>query len=248
MSAYLVNELFETFQGEGVHMGRPAFFVRLHGCDQACSWCDAAGTWHPKFNSLKKRMTVLEITKECPSHVPIAVITGGEPTIQDLTELVRGFHDNGQQVHLETAGHHPIRGAFDWVTLSPKPKGRPPLRESVLRADELKIIVDELGASEKALACIFDKSFAGDWDSYWAKLTDIPVWLHPEWSKREDRSILNEIIGKVKVAPMARKDQGGRYIDYRAGYQLHKLFQVDLLDPRADSRVIPLGGTKGTSR
>lgn len=248
MSGYLVNELFSTFQGEGVHMGRPAFFVRLHGCDQACPWCDAAGTWHPRFNSKKTRMTIEEIVGECPVDFPIVVITGGEPTIQDLTELVRAFHENGQQVHLETAGHHPIRGAFDWVTLSPKPLAKPPLRESVLRADELKIIVDEEGASDKALNVLFEKSFGGDWNAYWSKLSQIPVWLHPEWSKVNDPRILHYIIGKVKVAPTARPHNNGEYIDYRAGFQLHKLYKVDQLDPRADDRLIPLGGTKGSSR
>ena len=44
------------------------------------------------------------------------------------------------RVHLETSGAHPIRGEFDWITLSPK-KFKPCLKESFAVANELKVIV-----------------------------------------------------------------------------------------------------------
>src|SRR3972149_4620795 len=39
---------FYTLQGEGVTMGEPAVFLRLHICNLRCGWCDAWYTWNPK--------------------------------------------------------------------------------------------------------------------------------------------------------------------------------------------------------
>ena len=36
---YPVVEIFQSIQGEGRHMGRPANFIRLAGCNLKCSWC-----------------------------------------------------------------------------------------------------------------------------------------------------------------------------------------------------------------
>ena len=46
---YPVYERFYTWQGEGVHLGRAAYFIRLYGCPQSCPWCDSAGTWHRDY-------------------------------------------------------------------------------------------------------------------------------------------------------------------------------------------------------
>lgn len=42
-------EDFYTIQGEGYHAGKPAYFIRLGGCDVGCRWCDAKYTWNPKL-------------------------------------------------------------------------------------------------------------------------------------------------------------------------------------------------------
>ena len=46
---YPVHETFHSWQGEGDHSGKSAFFVRLYGCPVHCPWCDSAGTWHPDY-------------------------------------------------------------------------------------------------------------------------------------------------------------------------------------------------------
>src|SRR5438046_10053865 len=37
--------IFRTIQGEGPRLGRNTCFIRLAGCNLACSWCDTAYTW-----------------------------------------------------------------------------------------------------------------------------------------------------------------------------------------------------------
>ena len=109
---------------------------------------------------------------------------------------------------------------MDWVTLSPKPFARLPLPASVERADEFKIIVSDRKSLTDGLAAI----------ARWRRHT-APIWLHPEWSRRQDPEVLRLIAETVKH---------GR--EFRAGWQLHKLYRVDALDPFSDKRPVPLGG------
>lgn len=201
-----VYETFYTWQGEGCHMGKPAFFIRLFGCPVHCPWCDSAGTWHPEHvPETVEKLSAEALAQQTRAHHPeIVVITGGEPCIHDLTGLTYALRSAGLPVHLETAGCFPIRGDFDWVTVSPK-VWKKPVPACLERADEFKIIVDRPDALE-----IWEKEIS----QYWAGK---PLWLHPEWSKREDPQILSLINRSVKR----------RRFPYRAGYQLHKLYGAD---------------------
>ena len=39
-NSIFVQEIFPTIQGEGIFSGLPAIFIRLGGCNLACSFCD----------------------------------------------------------------------------------------------------------------------------------------------------------------------------------------------------------------
>jgi 7-carboxy-7-deazaguanine synthase len=221
---YPVHEMFHTFQGEGVHMGRAAFFVRLFGCPVHCPFCDSAGTWHKDWVPKDvERMGPCQIAAEAAgSGAPLVVVTGGEPAVHDLTPLVIELVGKGLKVHLETSGGFPIKGGFDWVTLSPK-KWKPPLMANVRRADEFKLIIETPD----------DIGFYLDLLRSDGSLGLRPIWLHPEWSHRDDKEVLDAISEKVK------RGQG----ILRAGWQLHKLYKTDALDPRSRP-LVPLGGVK----
>ena len=45
----LVEE-FYTIQGEGFHTGKPAYFIRIGGCDVCCNWCDVKISWNPQIH------------------------------------------------------------------------------------------------------------------------------------------------------------------------------------------------------
>ncbi len=215
-----VFETFYTWQGEGVHAGRAAFFIRTFGCPIQCPWCDSAGTWHPDWVPEKIERVPVSVLVESAKATAAAfvVVTGGEPTIHDLGPLTAALHEAGLAVHLETAGAYPIRGDFDWVTLSPKWAKRP-LAENLARADELKIIVED------------ETSIGRWWKELGGEVRAKQVWLHPEWSQRSNPGVLRAISEWVKM-------HGG---PFRAGYQMHRLYNVDALDARSKPS-IPLGG------
>jgi len=223
-----IHERFNAFQGEGVHMGRSAFFVRTFGCPVKCPWCDSAGTWHKDWvpdhiNRMTTEAIVAEIVEADPSMV---VITGGEPTVHDLSDLARAIrNDTAATVHVETCGAFEYtRDTFDWVTLSPK-WDRVPLAANIRSCSELKIIVDQEDSIDRWLSFL-SLSIGSD-----VLELEKPIWLHPEWSQRNNPLILNKIAEMVKT-------HGG---PLRAGWQLHKLYKVDALDDRA-AKQAPLGG------
>ena len=97
-----IHEQFYTFQGEGVHAGRAAYFIRTFGCPVHCHWCDSAGTWHPDYIPEKiERWSSQDLAAEvAKTKAEFVVVTGGEPAIHDLAPLVDALHANGQKVHL----------------------------------------------------------------------------------------------------------------------------------------------------
>ncbi len=183
---YPVMEHFYTIQGEGVHTGQPAYFIRLAGCDVGCWWCDVKESWdeskHPRI------ATVELVGAAAGSGAAFAVITGGEPLLHDLTPLCDGLHEAGLRIHLETSGSSPMSGKIDWVTLSPK-RFKEPLEGVYPLADELKVVVltrkDLIYAEKNAEKCPSHtrKMLQPEWDTP----ESIPMIVdyvkkHPEWT------------------------------------------------------------------
>jgi len=109
-----VNEIFPSIQGEGLHMGRLASFIRLAGCNLECPRCDTKYSWKES-----KTRIIGDIVKEC--DFPLVVITGGEPMIQNIDPLIRRLVEANHEVHVETNGtiykFYPLVRHF---TISPK--------------------------------------------------------------------------------------------------------------------------------
>ena len=177
-------EHFYTLQGEGYHSGKAAYFIRLGGCDVGCVWCDVKDSWDAAAHPLIRATEIAGIAAKHKGR--IAVITGGEPAMHDLTALCIELHAMGFQTHIETSGAHPLTGDLDWVTLSPK-KFKAPLEEYISRANELKIVV-------------FHKSDIAWAEQYAAKVSaTCKLYLQPEWSKKE--TITPLLIEYIKQHP-----------------------------------------------
>lgn len=150
-----VVETFHSLQGEGLHAGRSAFFIRLGGCSVGCSWCDTKHSWpadmHPQ-RSLAE--LAAEAQAAAIAGAAFVVITGGEPLHHDLAALCDALPAAGLPLHLETSGVDPLSGRFAWITLSPK-RHKPPLPELLAACQELKVVVHEpedLGFAEAMAA------------------------------------------------------------------------------------------------
>lgn len=161
---YLVNEVFETIQGEAKFTGTPAIFLRLQGCPVGCGWCDTKHTWELNFSDQTPIPLMLAKQKDSPKHARASVddileivckfqakhvvITGGEPCLYNLNELTQALIASGRTVQIETSGTHKIQAhSSTWITVSPKvgmPGGFKMLDSALALANEIKFPVGKL--------------------------------------------------------------------------------------------------------
>lgn len=191
-------EHFYTLQGEGLHQGKAAYFIRLAGCDVGCVWCDVKESWdrskHPDI-SLDALIAAIQQT---PAE--IVVITGGEPLMHKLGPLTTLLKEAGYKTHLETSGAHPLSGTWDWICLSPK-KFRAPNPEIFSQTDELKVV-------------IFHPSDLTWAEQYAEKMrSSTALYMQPEWERSAEMIPL--IVDYVKAHPR-----------WRATLQVHKYLNV----------------------
>ncbi len=177
-------EAFYTIQGEGFHTGKPAYFIRLGGCDVGCSWCDTKFSWNPDLHPLVEVRKIIDTILE--SSPDTVVVTGGEPLSYNLDLLCNELRKRRIKTFLETSGAYPLSGEWDWICLSPK-KNSPPEVGINADADELKVIIqtkdDFEWAEENALKV----------------REDCKLFLQPEWSRYEE--IIPVIVDYVKQNP-----------------------------------------------
>jgi 7-carboxy-7-deazaguanine synthase len=103
----------DTFQGEGPSVGKPVVFVRLHGCNFTCQWCDTAYTWNEQDPDYEKQKDFSLNELETAIRVAIAeqdyktqtlVFTGGEPMLQQK-QIVRFLNQyTNYSAEIETNG------------------------------------------------------------------------------------------------------------------------------------------------
>jgi len=124
MSKLWVSEIFYSVQGEGIHLGKPAAFLRLSGCNLRCTWCDTKYALDMKSG---KCMSINEILREIQKYpVNHIVVTGGEPLLQQqaLIPLLRNLKDLNFFIEIETNGSiEPIGSLIELIdqfNVSPK--------------------------------------------------------------------------------------------------------------------------------
>jgi 7-carboxy-7-deazaguanine synthase len=131
-----VQEIFATLQGEGPFAGWPAVFVRLGGCNLACSFCD---TEFENFTAMPCPDILAEIQQKALSEGErvrnLVVITGGEPLRQNIQPLCEALLANGFRVQIETNGtiYRELPEGVDIICSPKAPDGRYfPIRPDLL--------------------------------------------------------------------------------------------------------------------
>lgn len=161
--SYAVKEIFLTLQGEGVHAGRRAVFLRFTGCnlwtgreeDRAnaiCQFCDTDfvgmdGENGGRYSADDLATKVAELWGEGNSDRYV-VLTGGEPMLQVDDALVDGLHARGFTIAIESNGTIETHPRIDWVCISPKAGSDVVQR----RGDELKLVWPQTGSDTEAMA------------------------------------------------------------------------------------------------
>jgi 7-carboxy-7-deazaguanine synthase len=160
--SYAVKEIFLTLQGEGVHAGRRAVFLRFAGCNlwtgreedrssAICQFCDTDfvgmdGENGGRYEAAALATKVAELWGDGTDHRYV-VLTGGEPMLQVDDALVDALHAHHFTVAIESNGTLPVHRGIDWVCISPK-AGSDVVQRS---GDELKLVWPQAGTEIESL-------------------------------------------------------------------------------------------------
>jgi 7-carboxy-7-deazaguanine synthase len=206
-AAIPVVETFHSLQGEGVHSGRSAFFIRLGGCRVGCHWCDTKHSWPLEVHPAVPVATLVEQARAASdAGAGFLVITGGEPLHHNLAPLCVALTTTGLPLHLETSGVDALSGRFDWITLSPK-RHAPPRSELLAACHELKVVIhddDDIPFAEvMAAAALQGRSPA---------MAPLTLLLQPGWQSARGQALA---LRHVQANP-----------SWRLSLQSHKLLGV----------------------
>ena len=182
--ALRIAEIFgPTIQGEGSLIGEPTVFVRAGGCDYRCSWCDSLHAVDSAFRAEWKAMTSEEVwaeVKHLSGDTPLVVsLSGGNPAIQDFSDLITLGKAENYRFACETQGSVAREwfSDLDTLVLSPKP---PSSGETV----DWALFEDCISAAKNCPNVVMKIVIFDDVDYAWAKeaasrFPDLPLYLQP---------------------------------------------------------------------
>lgn len=198
--SYAVKEIFLTLQGEGVHAGRRAVFLRFAGCnlwtgreeDRAsaiCQFCDTDfvgldGENGGRYDADALAAKVAALWGDGTDNRYV-VMTGGEPMLQVDDAIIDALHAHGFTIAIESNGTLPAHPRIDWVCISPKAGS-----ETVQRnGDELKLVWPQPGSDTSAMEAWDFANFliqpmdSGAFESNAANVEAATrfVMAHPKW-------------------------------------------------------------------
>ena len=190
-----VCEIFRSIEGEGLRTGLPAVFIRLHGCNLRCSYCDSMyAVEGPDYEQMNVAQ-VLDAVKKF-SGITHVTLTGGEPLIhQDVEDLLSQLSGDGYQVNIETNGTVPCKWHFpglfytmDWKCKSSGMTAKMKMEnlETLGSNDVLKFVVGTIEDLEETENVV--KSLA-------EKKSDMPyLFISPVFGNLSDEEIVNWLL------------------------------------------------------
>lgn len=117
-----------TVQGEGNMIGRVTMFIRVGACDYKCYHCDSMHAVDKHQIQLRAKYLlpgeVVEYVKrtDTTGMCPWVTISGGNPALWEMGDIVRALQNAGYKVAVETQGSYwkDWLTECDLVTVSPK--------------------------------------------------------------------------------------------------------------------------------
>ena len=225
MNDIVVSEIFgPTIQGEGVLIGVPTVFVRTGGCDFRCSWCDTLYAVDKHYRNQWSLMGAKEILQEIrvlSSNQPILVtLSGGNPALQPLGELIKLGKEHGYTFALETQGSM----SQDWfdqldvLTISPKP----PSSNMKFEPETLQECIHAAGKNTNvSLKIVIDDEKDLQWaDQRRQEYPGIPLVLQP-CNRTSGTTKVNQELLKEKMRWLVESVNQHRWYNVRVLPQLH---------------------------
>lgn len=224
-----VVEVFgPTLQGEGAHAGLRTMFIRFGYCDGAgkggwCTWCDSMFAVDPKNKDKWEWLwpaEIMERLRAASKYCMRVTLSGGNPAVHDLGELINHLRTSAYTINVETQGTiwQDWLGRCHTVTVSPKP----PSAGSACDLERLdsfmtelqhrristaypimKIVVDPMKSDLQFARCIFDR-YPWVSDKYISVIThpdDTPETILQRYRVLADRVIHDETLGDIGVLP-----------------------------------------------
>jgi 7-carboxy-7-deazaguanine synthase len=226
VSEIRISEIFgPTVQGEGPLIGTPTVFVRTAGCDYRCTWCDTLYAVLPEHRDEWTFMSAADVLREvdrlsCGKPI-LVTLSGGNPALQPLAELIRLGREQGHRFALETQGSV-AQGWFaelDSLVLSPKPPS------SDMTADLTALGACIAAASERAAVAlkivVFDEADFAFAQAVSARFPQLPVYLQPgnpvHRTELDTRGMLD------RLSWLVDKTREAQWYEARVLPQLHAL-------------------------
>lgn len=103
MSKARIIEMFTSIQGEGLYVGERQLFIRFHGCNISCRFCDEKKRKKDEFSEYEASELIKEVVISGKRNISL---TGGEPLLQAdfLREVLPDLKKEGRRIYLETNG------------------------------------------------------------------------------------------------------------------------------------------------
>lgn len=204
-----IHSIYPTIQGEGPYAGKGAVFIRVAGCNLQCPHCDT------DYTSIRKKMNVMQIVEEVQQYGGnLVVITGGEPFRQNISRMVRGLLNAGQQVQVETNGTLYLEDfPYSKVTIVCSPKTSS--INSRIKIDAYKYVLDakhvdpDDGLPTSALGMAAPPARPREVD----RVAGVPIYVQPM-----DAGDANKNADNVQIAV-----ESAMRFDYLFCPQIHKL-------------------------
>jgi len=210
---------FYTIQGEGPYAGHPAVFLRLHGCNLSCIFCDTnfSDPNDPVQPLIEIVSSICSLVQK--THAQVVVVTGGEPLRQNILPLCRSLVSALHvKVQIETAGTLWVNGIEDWAEIVCSPKTPSIHLQAHQHAKAFKYVVSADMEFDGFIPVTATQANARP-----ARLArpryGAPVYLSPMDEYDATKNLLN----KKKVAELALK------YGCVAGIQMHK--ELAIIEP-----------------